>query len=91
MERHHNDALSRHKQQSWYIAGVILQNTGQNVYVIQIGNNKTVKRDCTQYLSREADPHGRAVTFDFTAEAFDSNTDAEEDDETGPNGQEQRS
>ena len=49
--------------------------TGQDVYVIQVGNNKTVERDHTELLPREPDPHCRAVTFEFTAEAFDSDND----------------
>ena len=35
--RHHKDVLSRHRLQSWYIPGVILRKTGQDVYVIQVG------------------------------------------------------
>ena len=50
VERHHKDVLSRHRQQSWYILGVILRKTRQDVYVIQVGNNKTVERDHTQLL-----------------------------------------
>ena len=49
------------------------------MYVIQVGNKKTVERDHTQLLLRELDPHGRAVTFEFTADAFDSDNDGEED------------
>ena len=30
VDRHHKDVLSRHWQQSWYIAGVILRKTGQD-------------------------------------------------------------
>ena len=82
MERHNKDVLSRHRQQSWYIPGVILRKTGQDVYAIQVGNNKTVERDHTQLLQRERDPHGRAVTFDFTADAFDSDNDVGEDEYT---------
>ena len=50
-----------------------------NVYVIQVGNNKTVERDNTQLLPREPDPHRRAVIFEFTADAFASEGDREED------------
>ena len=82
VERHHEDVLSRHRQQSWYISDVILRKTGQDVYVIQVGNNKTVERDQTQLLPRELDPHGRAVTFEFTADTFDSDNDGEEDEYT---------
>ena len=82
VERHHKDVLSRHRQQSWYIPGVILRKTGQDVYVIPVENNKTVQRDHTQLLPREPDPHGRAVTFEFTADAFDSDNNGEEDEYT---------
>ena len=82
VERHHKDVLSRHRQQSWYIPGVILRKTGQDVYVIPVGNNKTVERDHTQLLPREPDPHGHAITFDFTADAFDPDNDGEEDEYT---------
>ena len=82
MERHHKDVLSRHRHQSWYILGVILRKTGKDVYVIQVRNNKTVERDCTQLLPREPGLHGRAVTLEFTADVFDSDNDREEDDYT---------
>ena len=52
------------------------------MYVIQVGNNKAVEWDHTQLLPREPDPHGRAVTFEFTADAFDSDNDGEEDEYT---------
>ena len=82
VEQHHKHVLSRHRQPSWYIPGVILRETGQDVYVIQVGNSKTVERDHTQLLPRETDPHGRAVTFEFTADTFDSDNDGEEDEYT---------
>ena len=41
-----------------------------------------MERDVTQLLPPEPDPHGRAVTFDFTADAFDSDNDREEDEYT---------
>ena len=82
VERHHKDVLSRHRQQSWYTTGVILRKTGRNVYVIQVENNRKVERDHTQLLLREPDPHGRAVTFEFTADAFDSDNDGEKDEHT---------
>ena len=71
VEQHHNDVLSRHRQQSWYTPGVILRKTGQVVYVIEVGNKKTLERDHTQLLPREPNPHGRAVSFEVTADAFD--------------------
>ena len=82
LERHHTDVLSRHRQQSWCIPGVILQKTGQDVYVIQVGNHKTVERNHTQLLAAEADRHGHVGTFEFTADALDSNNDANGDEHT---------
>ena len=82
VERHHKDVLSRHRQQSWYIPGVTSWKTAKGVYVIQVGKDKTVERDHTQLLLREPDPHGRAVTFEFTADAIDSDNDREEDEYT---------
>ena len=52
VERHHKDVFYQHRQQSWYIPGVLLRNTKQDVYVIQVGNNKTVQRDHTRLLPR---------------------------------------
>ena len=46
------------------------------------GTKRTVEQDRTQLLPPEPDPHGCAVTFDFTADAFDSNNDREEDEYT---------
>ena len=40
VEQQNKDISSRGQQQSWYISGVILRNTGQDVYVIYGGNNK---------------------------------------------------
>ena len=37
VERHHNDILSQHRQQSRYLPGLILRKTGQDVYLIQLG------------------------------------------------------
>ena len=79
VERHHKDILSRHRQQFCYIPGVILRKTGQDLYMIKVGNNKTVEQDHTQLLPREPDPHSGAITFEFTADAFNSDNDGEED------------
>ena len=65
LERQHKDILSRQRQQSWYLPGVTSRNIGQDVYVIQMGNNKTLERGHTQLLPREPDPHGRAATIQF--------------------------
>ena len=40
VERNHKDVLSRHRQQSWYVPGVILLKTGQDVYVNQVGEQQ---------------------------------------------------
>ena len=82
VQRHHKDVLSRHQQQSWYIPRVILRKKGQDVYVMQVENNRTVERDHTLLLPLGPDPHGCAVTFEFTADAFDSDTDGEENEYT---------
>ena len=34
VERHHKDLLTRHRQQSWYIPGVIVRKIGQDVYAV---------------------------------------------------------
>ena len=81
-ERQHKDVYSRHRQQSWYIPGVILWRTGQDVYVIQVGNNKTLERDHTQLLPRDSEPHGRVVSLEFTADVLNSDNDGEEDEYT---------
>ena len=79
VERHHNDVLTRHRQQSWYIPGVIVRKLGQDVYAVQVGDNKTLDRDHTQLRPRALDPTGRALTFEFTAGDLDSDDDGEED------------
>ena len=79
VEPHHKDVSSRQRQQSWYLPGVILRKTVQDVYVIQVGNNKTVERDHTQLLTQKRDPHGRAVTFEFTTDTFDSDDNGQVD------------
>ena len=79
LEQYHKDVLSRHRQQSWYLPGVILRETGQDVYVIQGENNKTVERDHSPLVPRKPDPHGCAIAFQFTADAFESDDSGEED------------
>ena len=76
VERHHKDVLSRHLQQSWYKPGVLLRKTRQDVYVIQVGNNKTVERNHTEWVLRERDPC--VVTFDFTVDGYDCDNDGEQ-------------
>ena len=69
MERHHKDVLTRHRQQSWYIPGIIVRKMGQ------VGDNKILDRDHTQRRPRAPDPSGRAVMFEFTSGDLDSDDD----------------
>ena len=82
VERHHKDVLSRHRQASWYVPGVIMRKVGQDVYAVQVGDNKILDRDHTQLRPRAPDPCGRPVTFEFTAGDVDSDDDGEDDDFT---------
>ena len=82
VERHHNDVLTCHRQQAWYIPGVIVRKIGQEVYAVQVGDNKILDRDNTELRPRAPDPSGRAMTFGFRAGDVDSDDDAEEDDYT---------
>ena len=36
MERHHKDVLSRHRQASWYVPGVIVRKVWQDVYAVRV-------------------------------------------------------
>ena len=72
VERHHKDVLSRHRQASWYVPGVIMRKVGQDVYAVRVGDNKILDRDHTQLRPRAADPSGRPVTFEFTVGDVDS-------------------
>ena len=58
VELHHKDVLTRHRQQSWYIPGVIVRKIGQDVYAVQVGDNKILDRDHTQPRPRAPDPSG---------------------------------
>ena len=82
VERHHKDVLTRDRQQSWYVRGVIVRKIGQDVCAVQVGDTKILGRDHTQLRPRAPDPSGRAVTFEFTAGDLDSDDDGEEDDHT---------
>ena len=82
VERHHKDVLTRHRQQSWYIPGVMVRKIRQDVYAVQVGDNIILDRDHTQLRPRAPDPSGRAVTFECTAGDLDSDDDGEEDDYT---------
>ena len=82
VERHHKDVLSRHRQASWYVPGVIVRKVGQIVYAVRVGDNKILDRDHTQLCPRAPDPSGRPVTFEFTAGDVDSDDEGEDDDFT---------
>ena len=82
VERHHKDVLSRHRQASWYVPGIIVPKVGQDVYAVRVGDNKILDRDHTQLRPRAPDPRGRPVTFEFTAGDVDSDDEAEDDDFT---------
>ena len=76
------DVLSRHRQASWYVPGIIVRKVGQDVYADQVWDNNVVARDHTQLHPRAADPSGRPVTFEFRAGDWNSNDEAEDDDFT---------
>ena len=82
VERHHKDVLSRHRQASWYVPGVIVRKVGQDVYAVRVGDNKILDRDHTQLRPRAPDPSGRPFTFEFTAGDVDSDDEGEDDDFT---------
>ena len=83
MERHHKDVLTWHRQWLWYIPEIIVRKIGQDVYVIQVGDNKILDRYHTQLQPCTPHPSGGAVRFDFTAQNLNSDGDGEEDDYTG--------
>ena len=82
VERHHRDVLSRHRQASWYVPGVIFRKVGQDVYAVRVGDNKILDRDHTQLRPRAPDSSGRPVTFEFTAGDVDLHEEGEVDDFT---------
>ena len=82
VERHHKDVLSRHRQASWYVPGVVVRKVGQDVYAVRVGDNKILNRDHTQLRPRATDPSGRPGTFEFTAGDVDSDDEGGDDDFT---------
>ena len=52
VERHHKDVLTIYRQQSWYIPGFIVRKIAQEVYAVQVGNNKFLDRDHTKLRPR---------------------------------------
>ena len=79
VEWHHKDVLSRRRQASWYVLGVIVRKVGQDVYAVRVGDNKILDRNHTQLRPRAPDPSGRPVTFEFTAGDVDSDDEGEDD------------
>ena len=82
VERHHKDVLSRHRQASWYVPGVVVRKVGQDVYSVRVEDNKILDRDHTQLCPRAPGPSGRPITFDFTAGDVDLDDEGEDDDFT---------
>ena len=82
VERHHKDVLSRHRQASWYVPGVIVRKVGQDVYAVRVGDNKILDRDHTQLRPGAPGPSGHPFTFEFTARDLDSDDEGEDDDFT---------
>ena len=82
VERHHKDVLSRHRQASWYVPGVIVRKVGQDVYAVRVGDNKILDRDHTQLRHRAPEPSGHPVTFQFTAGDVESDDEGEDHDFT---------
>ena len=64
VERHHKDVLSRDRQASSFVPGVIVRKVGQDVYAVPVGDNKILDRDHTQLHPRASDPSGRPLTFE---------------------------
>ena len=82
VERHHKGVLSRHRQASWYVLGVIVRKVGQDVYAVRVGDVKILHRDHTQLRPRAPDPSGRPVTFEFMGNDEDSDDEGEDNDFT---------
>ena len=82
VKQHHKDVLSKHRQASWYVPGMIARKVGQDVYAVQVGDNKVVDRNLTQLRPRAPDPSRRPVTFEFTTGDSDSDDEGEDDDLT---------
>ena len=56
-----------------------MRKIGQNVYTLQVGDDKIPHRDHRQFQQRAPDPSGRAVTFQLPAGDPDTDDDSEED------------
>ena len=82
VEGHHKDVLSRHRQASWYVPGVIVRKVGQDLYAVRVEDNKILDCDHTQLRPRAPNPIGRPVTFEFTAGDLNSDDEGEDDDLT---------
>ena len=82
VERHHKHVLSRHRQASWYVPGVIVWRVGKDVYAVRVGDDKILDRNHTKLRLRAPDPTGRPVTFEYTSGDLDSDDEGEDDDFT---------
>ena len=82
VKRQHKDVLSKHRQASWCVPGLIARKVGQDVYAVQVGDNKVLDRKHTQLRPRAPDPRRRPVTFEFTTGNLDSDDEGEDDDLT---------
>ena len=56
VERHHKDVLSRHRQASWYVPGVIVRKVGQDVYAVRVGDNKILDRTTPSFVPEHQTP-----------------------------------
>ena len=63
VEHHHKDVLTRHRQQSWYIPLFMVRKIGQEVYAVQVRDNKILDRDHAQLRPLVPDLSGRALMF----------------------------
>ena len=52
-----------------------MRKIGQDMYAVQVGDNKVLDREHTQLRPRAPDPSGRVVTFEFRAGDLDSDDD----------------
>ena len=77
MEPNHKKLVTSHRQQSFYIPGVIVRKISQQVYAFQLGNNKIPDQDHEQIRPRAPDHSGPAISFEFMAGHPDSDNDGE--------------
>ena len=58
VQRHHKDVLTQHRRQSGYTPGVIVRKIGQDVYAVQVVDNKILDEDHTQLRDQAPDSSG---------------------------------